>query len=48
VEYALSHPQLGKEFAKYLTGAKRVAKRAAAKKTSVTKTLATKTPRKKK
>jgi UTP--glucose-1-phosphate uridylyltransferase len=25
VEYALSHPQLGKEFAKYLTGAKRAA-----------------------
>ncbi len=32
VEYALSHPQLGKEFAKYLIGAKRVAKRDAAKK----------------
>ncbi|MEJ0039833.1 MAG: UTP--glucose-1-phosphate uridylyltransferase GalU [Gammaproteobacteria bacterium] len=37
VEYALGHPQLGKEFAKYLTGAKRVAKRAAAAKKAARK-----------
>ena len=37
VEYALGHPQLGKDFAKYLAGAKRVVKRAAAKKKAARK-----------